>query len=376
MRAPFVALLSGLITAVVVAVASLALLAAIGIHNFQATQQAEASTPAVNVRLESGAVEETVGVKVHSLRVATQTISGVSLGGGVVTGPPPPAGSALKDGDTLVSINENPVLIIQGATPTYRSLGRGMTGKDVEQLQDFLTRQEFELGDKKGFFGASTALALSKFYRARDLPLINENGEAVNFLSQTGLPLSRFVFAPSMPLEIAKDCGPAGQQVSDFTCELQSSATRTVISSNAEQDIQGKELLLTKTDGQQIVAKVGPPTSPELNTDNINEDGNTSVVQPTEERWFSVIDLPQGKNEFAESARVLVRSSPTDGLRIPATAVHEDPNGKTFLRSPLKAGEEEKDRSQHHVELLFCASNYCAVQGENLKAGMEFSVLE
>lgn len=375
-RTSFVALLGGLITAVIIAVASLALLAAVGINNFQATQQPAATTPAITVSAEKGSVEETVDVKVHSLRDASVTLTGTSLGAGVVTSPPLPVGSTIKEGDSILSINEKPVLIIQGETPAYRPLGPGLKGDDVTQLQEFLVRENFKHWDKKGVFGASTALALAKFYKERNLPVVNENGEPTTSLRQAGLPLSRYFFAKSLPLEIAEDCGPAGQQAADFKCVLQSSATSTVISSSADRDLQGMPVLLTSVSGQPVAATVGQPTVKQQATGPKEADAAQEAAQPATERWFSLTGLPKDSAEFAENARVVVQTSAKDGLRIPATAIHEDANGQSFLQSASKTDSGEKATTNHPVNVLFCANSYCAIEGEKLAAGMEFSVLE
>ncbi len=81
----------------------------------------------------------------------------------VVTKPPPASGDAVTDGDVVVEVSGRPVFVFEGSAAMYRSLRPGMTGPDVAQLQDALSRLGYA-PDSDGVFGESTKVALDAWY--------------------------------------------------------------------------------------------------------------------------------------------------------------------------------------------------------------------
>jgi HlyD family secretion protein len=88
-------------------------------------------------------------------------------GGGplIVTAVPATAGAPISPGQVVVEYSGRPVYALPGATPAYRDMLPGESGKDITQLQAALTSLGYSCGsDARGFFGAGTKSAVTRFY--------------------------------------------------------------------------------------------------------------------------------------------------------------------------------------------------------------------
>lgn len=79
----------------------------------------------------------------------------------------PVAGSKIKEGDVLMTVNGRPVFALGGSVPMYRALGPGASGDDVTQLQKALRRLGFDPGAVSGTYGQGTATAVTDWYRSK-----------------------------------------------------------------------------------------------------------------------------------------------------------------------------------------------------------------
>jgi multidrug efflux pump subunit AcrA (membrane-fusion protein) len=77
----------------------------------------------------------------------------------------PAPGSELGEGGVIFTTSGRPVFLLQGSQPAYRDIGPGAEGDDVRQLEEALARLGFAPGDVDGVFDASTAAAVSAWYR-------------------------------------------------------------------------------------------------------------------------------------------------------------------------------------------------------------------
>ncbi|MEV0897785.1 peptidoglycan-binding domain-containing protein [Actinoplanes sp. NPDC049802] len=77
-------------------------------------------------------------------------------------------GAEVTSAQVLMEISGRPVFALPGATPAYRDLRPGATGKDVAQLQKALTRLGFGRGgDAWGTYGPGTKNAVREFYESK-----------------------------------------------------------------------------------------------------------------------------------------------------------------------------------------------------------------
>ncbi|MEK7423415.1 MAG: peptidoglycan-binding protein [Actinomycetota bacterium] len=76
----------------------------------------------------------------------------------------PLAGAELVEGDVAVSASGRPMFVLVGSRPMSRDLGPGLTGDDVGQLEDSLTRLGFDVGPPDGVYDEATEAAVTAWY--------------------------------------------------------------------------------------------------------------------------------------------------------------------------------------------------------------------
>jgi peptidoglycan hydrolase-like protein with peptidoglycan-binding domain len=105
----------------------------------------------------------------------------------------PAVGEMIDQGQVLYRVDDQPVVLLDGTTPAYRSLSEGDTGPDVKQLNADLVELGYaprtQLDPDSNYFGPSTADALEQLQERLGL-------------AQTGtLPFGQAVFLPA-PIRI------------------------------------------------------------------------------------------------------------------------------------------------------------------------------
>ncbi len=74
-------------------------------------------------------------------------------------------GKQVTNGRLLAEIDGEPLFVLKGAVPAWRTLSPGESGPDVAELQNALNLLGwYDEGDKPGYFGAATKDAVSAFY--------------------------------------------------------------------------------------------------------------------------------------------------------------------------------------------------------------------
>ena len=133
----------------------------------------------------------------------------------------PPAGQVVRRGQVLYRVSGDPVVLLYGSVPAYRSLSEGMTGADVRQLNANLVALGYaassELDPASGYFSAETAYALGLYQ---------------DHLGVTGtgsLALGQAVFLPAAARVTMISAQP-GAQAGPGSPVLQATSTRRQVS--------------------------------------------------------------------------------------------------------------------------------------------------
>ncbi|MET8257742.1 peptidoglycan-binding protein [Micromonospora sp. NPDC005205] len=86
-------------------------------------------------------------------------------GAQVVTAVRVKVGDEVESGAVLVAVSARPLIVLPGALPGYRDLKPASEGTDVKQLQAALASLGYSTrGDKAGYFGPKTKAAVRKLY--------------------------------------------------------------------------------------------------------------------------------------------------------------------------------------------------------------------
>jgi hypothetical protein len=100
----------------------------------------------------------------------------------------PAAGQIIHQGQILYHVSGNPVILLYGSVPAYRTLSDGMTGADVQELNAALVALGYassaQIDPDPGVFTLETAYALEQLQSHLDVPVTGE------------LPLGQAVFLP------------------------------------------------------------------------------------------------------------------------------------------------------------------------------------
>jgi hypothetical protein len=82
----------------------------------------------------------------------------------VVTGQLPTVGAEVSAGNVVLEVSGRPVFVLRGAFPSYRSLGAGSSGADVNQLRAALNELGLNAGGESASYDAALASAVRALY--------------------------------------------------------------------------------------------------------------------------------------------------------------------------------------------------------------------
>jgi hypothetical protein len=239
----------------------------------QATAAAQAP-PANTATVERGRLSDLVsqyGTLTYRARSDGSPYAVINRARGIYT-KLPFDGDRVNCGDVLYRVNDKPVLLLCGSTPTYRSLSNGDSGPDVTELNANLVHLEYatraQLDPSSGDFSSETASAFKK--------LQSKLGE-----DQTGsVDLGQAVFLPQ------------SVRIAQVTGELGGSAQPGAQVARATSDTLEVQLALDPS--QQGEVKKGDRAQ-------ITLPGNTSVTGKVD-RLGRVAQVPTGQNNTAGAA--------------------------------------------------------------------------
>ena len=168
----------------------------------------------------------------------------------------PAVGQVIRQGHVLYRVNEAPVVLMYGATPAYRTLSAGMTGRDVQELNADLVALGYAtpaaLSRTSSSFGSATTTAVEKL-------------QAAHGLAQSGtLTLGQAVFEPTA-VRVTAVSALLGAHAQPGQAVLQSTSThrqvQVALDATQQTDMTvGDEVTITLPDNQTtpgVVTSVG-----------------------------------------------------------------------------------------------------------------------
>ncbi|GII81458.1 peptidoglycan-binding protein [Sphaerisporangium rufum] len=160
----------------------------------------------------------------------------------------PGTGAEITRGRALYSVDGDPVTLMYGSTPAYRTLAPGAEGADVRQLERNLRALGYDGFTVDGEYTYGTATAVREWQADRKM-------------AETGtVPLGRVVFA-SGPVRIdalhAEEGGPTapGQRVLSYT-GVTTAVTVDLEVSDARLAARGAAVTVTLPDGKEVAGRV------------------------------------------------------------------------------------------------------------------------
>lgn len=125
-------------------------------------------------------------------------------------------GISVAEGEVLMSISGRPVFLLRGRQPSYRDLGPGMSGSDVEQLEAALERVGLDPGRVDGHYDSATGSAVATLYRRAGLsPAVADDAtlaerrppeaglvEGARAFGGVQLPADEVVYVPDSPVRV------------------------------------------------------------------------------------------------------------------------------------------------------------------------------
>ncbi len=136
-----------------------------------------------------------VGSSINLNAVAEWTLSpvGSNQASGTVTSVNIEPGQQVTAGAVLYTVNLRPVVIGQGAVPSFQGLSQGSKGADVAQLQSLLASLGFYKGSINGAFAYSTAAAVRAWQKS------------LGIVPDGTVHAGDVVFVPNLPTRVALD---------------------------------------------------------------------------------------------------------------------------------------------------------------------------
>ncbi|MCP2327105.1 peptidoglycan hydrolase-like protein with peptidoglycan-binding domain [Hamadaea flava] len=237
-------ILTGLGTAAVVLAIGVAVVAAKGIGSGPSAPSAAKLPPAtatvtrqtlVDSQTESGELGYGDSVQVNGKLPGTITAL-------------PAQNAAVRRGQPIYRVDNNPVVLLYGVLPAYRALVAGMKGPDVKQFEQNLYALGYRGFTVDGTFSASTTTAVKKWQKALGV-------------AQTGvIDLGRVYYAPG-PVRVNAQQAAIGDSTGPGMAVLDTTGSQKLVGvelSVAEQRLAqvGSAVTLKLPDGKTVPGKI------------------------------------------------------------------------------------------------------------------------
>ena len=353
----------GLVAAVTAALLAVGVLVLGGSGSGAANRSATTGGPTGTVERRTLAERLTAG---GTIGYAGETTVLARLSGTVTA--LPAIGDTIRRGGRLYALDGEPVLLMYGAVPAYRTLAEGIgDGKDVEQLERNLAALGYEPGAVDEEFTYATAAALADWQ------------EDIGLEASGELELGRVAFlrGPQRVSEQEARLGEGlgggaggGESKSEQSSVpvLRTSSTRRVVSVELEADQQaiarrGQEVQVVLPGGAEVPGKVHALAAVEASggesgPDEEGEPGVEATIAVTGKHRIPALDGATVSVRFIQQVRKHV-------LSVPLTALIAIGSGRFAVYA-----QESGARRQIVVTPGLAADGYVEVEGEGLEAGM------
>ncbi|MQA73433.1 MAG: peptidoglycan-binding protein [Solirubrobacterales bacterium] len=282
----------------------------------------------------------------------------------------PGTGDEIGCGEVLYRVADEPVALLCGRTPAYRSLSEGMDGPDVRQLNRNLVSLGYagrdELDPTSDYFGAETASALER--------LQDELG-----LEQTGsLEPEQAVFLPG-PLRITRVTATLGTMAQPGAPVAQATSTRRRV----EVDLDASQAAVVEIGDRARVTLPDNETTPGIVTDvgtvaggggsgsdSGSEEDSASATIPVYVRLEDADDVAAIDQAPVEVEITTERVK--DALSVPVTALLARAGGGYAVETVGAGGEREL--VSVNLGAFDQANGLVQVSGADLEAGQQVVV--
>lgn len=294
------------------------------------------------VAVEQGEVGSSISL--NTVAEWTLTPVGSNQASGTVTGVSIEPGQEVSAGTTLYTVNLRPVVIAQGDVPAFQALSQGMSGTDVEQLQNLLANGGFYKGTVSGSFGYSTTVAVKAWQKS-----LGVSADGV-------VQLGDLVFVPTLPTRIALDAkvvkrGAALSGGEPVVTGLPAEPSFSVPVSETQAALipSGTVVEITGPEGEQWVAVAADQEADEFSTITVHLTGldGASICGD------ACASVPVTEATYFSSRVVTVAT--VSGLRLPSAALLSTADGSTVVI--------DDEGTQHEVTVITSARGMSIIEG-------------
>jgi peptidoglycan hydrolase-like protein with peptidoglycan-binding domain len=269
---------------------------------------------------------------------------GSNQASGIVTSIGVQPGQEAFSGSVLYSVNLRPVVVAQGAIPSFRSLQSGTEGEDVRQLQSMLASLGFYTSATDGKFEKKTLEAVKEWQESLDL--------AADGVVQTG----DVIFLESLPSRVSLDTSVVSRGMSLAGGEpvvkgLSATPTFTLPVTAGQVSLVplGTEVQIQSPSGTTWSAKTSAQKGDETAGIYMELVGIDGASICGDECGL----LPVTGQSFLDSKVVTVPE--VHGLTIPSAALLSDADGRTTVI--------DDDSVVHPVDVLGSANGISVITG-------------
>lgn len=253
-------------------------------------------------------------------------------------------GQTIEEGETILSVNGTMRFILQGQLPPYRDLTPGLSGPDVAQLQEALTRLDYEVG-RQGVFDWATQRAARTMFADRGsvLPIDQEQGGVV-------IEREWIVYVPELPARVVSSTLRLGM-------DLRNAASPPFALSNSSLRAFGSveaSLVADLAPGQRVEVLSGSTTIEAVVL-------SIELPSPGTRNATLTIEFLEGPPATWRGLNVRVEAvferTPGPVLAVPVSAVYGDASGQAFVERL----EEDGATRRVDVEVGAVAGGYVQI---------------